>query len=70
MTSDRVYRQRLPIEQAWDEVHRNSGSQFDPALVELFEIVVDPERLGARLQSDSVAAAEHGDATAEASSPR
>jgi HD-GYP domain-containing protein (c-di-GMP phosphodiesterase class II) len=37
MTNDRVYRKAIPEEQAWDEVRRNSGSQFDPAIVEIYE---------------------------------
>jgi putative two-component system response regulator len=40
MTNDRVYRKAIPVEQAWEEVRRNSGSQFDPAIVELFEVAV------------------------------
>jgi response regulator RpfG family c-di-GMP phosphodiesterase len=43
MTSHRVYREALPVEQAWEELHRGSGSQFDPTIVGLFEqAVVDP----------------------------
>lgn len=47
MTNDRVYRKAIPVEQAWDEVRRNSGSQFDPAIVELFEVAVALDRLEA-----------------------
>jgi two-component system, cell cycle response regulator len=34
MTSDRPYRRALPCEAAHDELRRNAGTQFDPAVVE------------------------------------
>ena len=37
MTSDRPYRSAMPIEDAFDELRRNSGSQFWPVAVEAFE---------------------------------
>ena len=36
MTSDRPYRKALPLQQAYDELVRCSGDQFDPKLVPLF----------------------------------
>ena len=36
MTSDRPYRRALPFDEARREIERRSGSQFDPAAVELF----------------------------------
>ncbi|NCB52766.1 MAG: PAS domain S-box protein [Clostridia bacterium] len=36
MTSDRVYRSAMPAEQAKEELRRNAGTQFDPAIVEVF----------------------------------
>lgn len=36
MTSDRPYRKALPVQQAYDELLRCSGDQFDPELVPLF----------------------------------
>jgi HD-GYP domain-containing protein (c-di-GMP phosphodiesterase class II) len=36
MTNDRVYRKAIPEEQAWQKIVRNSGTQFDPGLVEVF----------------------------------
>lgn len=39
MTNDRVYRKAIGEEQAWEEIHRNSGSQFDPAIVELYDVI-------------------------------
>jgi putative nucleotidyltransferase with HDIG domain len=34
MTSDRTYRKALPLSEAVAELHRGSGSQFDPRVVE------------------------------------
>jgi putative nucleotidyltransferase with HDIG domain len=48
MTTNRVYRAAIPVEAAWAELHEHSGSQFDPAIVELFETVVDIDDLVAR----------------------
>ena len=36
MTSDRVYRKALPLEDAIKELTDNMGTQFDPAIVEIF----------------------------------
>ncbi len=34
MTTDRSYRAALPLEEALAELRRNSGTQFDPAVVD------------------------------------
>lgn len=47
MTNDRVYRRAISEEAAWEEIRRNSGSQFDPEIVELFEAAVAMDRLNA-----------------------
>jgi putative two-component system response regulator len=39
MTNDRVYRKAIPAEQAWEEIRRNSGTQFDPAILEVYEML-------------------------------
>ena len=39
MTNDRVYRRAIPEEQAWDEIRKNAGTQFDPALVEIYDSI-------------------------------
>jgi HD-GYP domain-containing protein (c-di-GMP phosphodiesterase class II) len=39
-TSDRPYRKAIPLDQAWEEIERHSGSQFDPAIVELFSTLI------------------------------
>jgi putative nucleotidyltransferase with HDIG domain len=36
MTTDRPYRKALPIEVALEEIRKNSGTQFDPLMVEAF----------------------------------
>jgi diguanylate cyclase (GGDEF)-like protein/PAS domain S-box-containing protein len=36
MTTDRPYRKAMPVEAATEELKRNSGSQFDPVVVEAF----------------------------------
>jgi putative two-component system response regulator len=41
MTTDRIYRPALPLDRAWPELRAHAGTQFDPALVEVFEKVVD-----------------------------
>jgi HD-GYP domain-containing protein (c-di-GMP phosphodiesterase class II) len=41
MTSDRPYRKALPVEVARNEVLQNSGTQFDPEVVQAFLIVFD-----------------------------
>jgi hypothetical protein len=40
MTSDRPYRKALALSHAFDELYRNSGSQFDPTCAELLVDVV------------------------------
>jgi putative nucleotidyltransferase with HDIG domain len=37
MTSDRHYRKALPLDVTVDELRRHSGTQFDPAVVEIVE---------------------------------
>ena len=41
MTSDRPYRQAMPIEDALAEIRRNAGIQFDPEIVESFIRVIE-----------------------------
>lgn len=44
MTSDRVYRPAMCPETAFLELHKGKGTQFDPTIVEVFEIAYWAER--------------------------
>jgi len=43
MTSDRPYRKALPLETVVRELHKYSGSQFDPDCVEAFLYLLEDE---------------------------
>ena len=43
MTSDRPYRKALPLEMVVDELHKYSGSQFDPVVVGAFLQLLEDE---------------------------
>ena len=43
MTSDRPYRKALPYEVARAEIEKNAGTQFDPAVVDVFLRVPEEE---------------------------
>jgi len=45
MTNDRPYRKAIPLEPAWEEILRHSGSQFDPEIVEIFGTMVEHDLL-------------------------
>jgi HD-GYP domain-containing protein (c-di-GMP phosphodiesterase class II) len=40
MTSDRPYRKALPLDCAISELKDNAGTQFDPAIIEIFADVI------------------------------
>jgi putative two-component system response regulator len=65
MTSNRVYRAAIPVEAAWAELRKHAGTQFDRAIVELFEQAVDIGGLVAREAAAAAHPAEH-----QAASPR
>jgi HD-GYP domain-containing protein (c-di-GMP phosphodiesterase class II) len=59
MTSDRPYRRALSIEAAIAEIQRNSGTQFDPKVVDAFtRAVADPVRMAAVTRSHATRTAE------------
>jgi HD-GYP domain-containing protein (c-di-GMP phosphodiesterase class II) len=59
MTSDRPYRRALSIEAAIAEIQRNSGTQFDPKVVDAFiRAVADPVRMAAMTRSHATRTAE------------
>jgi response regulator RpfG family c-di-GMP phosphodiesterase len=39
-TTDRPYRKAIALDQAWEEIERHSGGQFDPAIVETFATLI------------------------------
>jgi HD-GYP domain-containing protein (c-di-GMP phosphodiesterase class II) len=41
MTSDRPYRKALPLETAVIELHEHAGTQFDPAIIDVFSQVIE-----------------------------
>ena len=53
MTSDRHYRRALPLDQTVEELKRHSGSQFDPAVVDVLEDVAEHLLAIRRPDSDS-----------------
>ena len=52
MVTDRPYRNGIPPEEALAEIRRCAGTQFDPAVVEVFACVAEPATLGARVTSE------------------
>lgn len=53
MTTDRPYRRGFPFEEAYEELRKNAGTQFDPAIVDaFFEIDVMEAYFAARTKSD------------------
>ena len=52
MTTDRPYRKGLSLEQAVYELRKNSGTQFDPNLVDIFiDLVTEGELLNLKLEN-------------------
>ena len=45
MTTDRVYRKRLPKEKVIEEIERNNGSKFDPGLADIVLQMIDAGEL-------------------------
>ena len=41
MTTDRIYKKKMTLEEAKEELLAGSGSQFDPKLVDIFVSIVD-----------------------------
>jgi putative two-component system response regulator len=46
-TSDRPYRKAIPLDEAWAEIERHSGGQFDPEIVDLFATLIGTDILPA-----------------------
>jgi putative two-component system response regulator len=60
-TTDRPYRKAIPLDQAWAEIERHTGTQFDPAIVELFATLIGtailpagPDAVGTTIRVDAV----------------
>ncbi|MHC4932828.1 MAG: HD-GYP domain-containing protein, partial [Planctomycetota bacterium] len=52
ITSERVYKRAVPIDQAKKEIERCSGTQFDPKIVEVFLKITDEELLQTRTDAE------------------
>jgi HD-GYP domain-containing protein (c-di-GMP phosphodiesterase class II) len=50
MTSDRPYRERLPLEEAVRRLHEHAGTQFDPRVVEAFLRLLEASRVRPALE--------------------
>jgi len=48
MVSDRPYRRALSLNKAKEELLNNSGSQFDPKIVDVFVKILDKTKKGKR----------------------
>ena len=46
-TTDRPYRKAIALDQAWAEIERFRGSQFDPEIVDLFATLIGTDILPA-----------------------
>jgi HD-GYP domain-containing protein (c-di-GMP phosphodiesterase class II) len=44
MTTDRPYRKAMPVEEAVAELRKNSGTQFEPRVVDALIAVVETDR--------------------------
>jgi HD-GYP domain-containing protein (c-di-GMP phosphodiesterase class II) len=51
MTSKRAYQPALPVEFAVHEIRRNTGTQFDPAVVDIFMELAEVDALPAELSA-------------------
>ncbi|MDW8104290.1 MAG: response regulator [Armatimonadota bacterium] len=56
MTSDRPYRKALPLEKAYEEIERCTGTQFDPHVVKVFLSI--PTRVWATIMQNMQSSAE------------
>lgn len=66
MTSNRVYRKRLPNEKVIEEIRRFSGAQFDPKLAEIFIKMIEDGRFD-EISPEPVAGVENDKGMAERS---
>jgi putative two-component system response regulator len=76
-TTDRPYRRAIPLDQAWAEIERCSGSQFEPQIVELFATLIGTaivpaadDAVGTTIRIQPVQAPLPGPGTADVSTGR
>ena len=52
-TTDRIYRKKLPVEEAFQIIHNGRGTQFDPQVVDVFESMRDKFTSLARVNGEA-----------------
>jgi putative two-component system response regulator len=66
-TTDRPYRKAIPLDEAWAEIERHRGGQFDPEIVDLFATLIGTDivpaaagAVGTTIRIDAITAAPPG----------
>jgi putative two-component system response regulator len=57
LTNDRVYRKAIPEDEAWERILRGAGTQFDPAVVEIYITLAEGDGSRAEIPAQASASA-------------